>query len=193
LCIDPATASPRWAVARLSREWLCTMVRFRVTRRARDRRIVTSLAYLGKIPAAVYALLGVLLGGWITRAIQHKQWVFENRKQEYRELLDGLFQASEEIIKARPNIGSGLNDALANAIWKGTRVVRSRIFIARLIRDEGIHEDWQTIVSLALWEPEEEKLKIKGKEYAYTTSAIIILRNDLEEKLLGIVQKDLSL
>jgi hypothetical protein len=59
-----------------------------------------------KISGGIFALLGVLLGGWIAWRYQHRQWILENKKKEYREILDGLFQASEEIIKARPNISA---------------------------------------------------------------------------------------
>jgi hypothetical protein len=151
------------------------------------------LANLVKNPGAAYALLGVLFGGWITWRYQHKQWVMENKKQEYRDLIDGLCQASEEIIKARQNIDVGVNQELLNAVWKGMRVVRNRIFVAREIREGGIEEDWDTIRRLALWEPNEDKLPIKGGRWGYTTNGVVILRNELDEKLLAIARRDLKL
>jgi hypothetical protein len=154
---------------------------------------MSCLSFLDKIPGAAYALLGVLFGGWITWRYQHKQWVLDNKKQEYRDLIDGLFQASEEIVKARPNISAVVGEELLNAVWKGQRVVRNRIFVARQIREERIEEDWDTIRRLALWEPEEDKLEIKGKKYSYAINVIVMLRNELDKKLLAIAQRDLRL
>jgi hypothetical protein len=50
----------------------------------------------------VGVVIGALLTPWISWRWQHRQWVMDNKKQEYRDLLDGLIQASDEIIRARP-------------------------------------------------------------------------------------------
>jgi len=97
--------------------------------------------YISPIISAISGLAGVLAGGWITSSIQRRQWLLENRKQEYRELLEGFFKASEDIIKARPNIKTGMSPELTDAVWRGQRIVRSRVFIAREIEAEGIPED----------------------------------------------------
>jgi hypothetical protein len=141
----------------------------------------------------VGVLIGVLLTPWITWRWQHKQWSLDNKKLEYRELVDGLFQATEEIIKARPNVGAGWNQAVTNAAWGGTRLVQNRIFIARSIRDASVPADWYNIVNVAQWEPGEPKIEVNGQQYSYTTNAISILRNNLEQKLLAIIQTDLGL
>jgi hypothetical protein len=151
------------------------------------------LHYLDKIPGAVYALIGVALGGWITWYSQHRHWVLDNKKQEYRELIDGLFRATEEIVKARPNVSSGWNEGVINAAWSGTRLLQNRIFVARTILGSGVREDWQKIVNVAQWEPGEPEIDIGGKQYSYTPGAISLLRNALEQKLLAIVQRDLRL
>lgn len=151
------------------------------------------LHYLGRVLPAVYALSGVALGGWITWRSQRKHWVRDNKKQEYRDLLDGLFRATEEIIKARPNVSAALSQALVDATWSGTRLVQNRIFVARRIREGGIVQVWQKIVSIAIWEPTDPKIRVNGEEYAYTTGAISLLRGVLEEKLLAIIQKDLGI
>lgn len=141
----------------------------------------------------VGVVIGALLTPWIAWRWQHRQWSLDNRKQEYRDLLDGLFQASEEIIKARPNISAGVSQELMDAVWKGNRLVRDRIFVASAIRAARIPEDWETIVKLALWEPTEGKLQIKSREWAYTINGIVTLRNELDDKLHAVIQRDLEL
>jgi hypothetical protein len=138
-------------------------------------------------------VIGALLTPWIAWRWQHRQWALDNKKQEYRDLLDGLFQASEEIIAARPNVSAGVNPQLLSAVWKGNRLVRGLIFVAQPIREAGIEEDWKTITRLALWEPPEDRPHIKGKEWAYTINAVVMLRNELDEKLQAIIRRDLQL
>lgn len=49
-----------------------------------------STANLLAILAVIGSLAGVGLGAWLTARRQHKQWVLDNKKAEYRELLDLL-------------------------------------------------------------------------------------------------------
>jgi hypothetical protein len=149
--------------------------------------------YMPQIIGAGTALAGVLIGGWISSRNQRRQWVLDNRKAEYRELLEGLFKASEDIIKARPNIAAGMSPELIDAIWRGQRLLRNRIFIAQEIQAGGIPQDWEQIANLAYWEPSEAKPEIHGTPWAYTTNGIISLRNELDKKLLAVAQRDMGL
>jgi len=151
------------------------------------------LSALGSVMPAVYSLAGVLVGGWISRQSQHRQWVHDNKAREYRELLDGLFTSTERILKARPTAETQITDSLADAVWEGTRLTQNRIFILRAIQGEGIDKDWQKISNVALWNPGELKIKVEDKEWGYTQGIIIILRKDLETKILALTQKDLRL
>ncbi len=141
----------------------------------------------------VGVVIGALLTPWISWRWQHRQWSMDNKKQEYRDLLDGLFQASEEIIRARPQASVGINDELLLAVWRGRRVIRDRIFVARAIQRHGITEEWDVIGKLAVWEAGEEKMKIGERSWQYTANAIVILRNELDDKLRAVIQQDLGL
>ncbi len=142
---------------------------------------------------AIYAIGGVLLGGWMARSNQQRQWVWDNKAREYRELVDGLFRSTEAILGARLNADTPITDALADAVWSGTRLTQNRIFVARAIEKAGIASDWQRISNVALWQPGQIEIDVKGAKCGYMRSAIIILRTDLEKKLLGLVHEDLKL
>src|SRR5438067_2224291 len=43
-----------------------------------------------KIWAAIGPLIGVLVGAWLTARWQRKRWIQDNKKAEYREVLDTL-------------------------------------------------------------------------------------------------------
>jgi hypothetical protein len=47
-----------------------------------------------RVWSGVGPLVGVLIGGWITYRIQSQQWLANNRKEEYRELLTVLTSAA---------------------------------------------------------------------------------------------------
>jgi hypothetical protein len=158
-----------------------------------SRILTTALGALTKAMPAVYVFGGAPLGGWIARYNQHRQWVWDNRAREYRELVDGLFRSTEEILKARRDAEAPITDPLADAVWNGTRLTQNRIFIAQAIRSAGIDEDWQEISNISLWNPGEFKITVKGKEWGYTQGAVVILRRDLEAKLLALAQRDLKL
>jgi len=141
----------------------------------------------------VGVVIGALLTPWISWRWQHRQWAVDNKKQEYRDLLDVLFQASEEIIEARPTAAAGVNPKLLNAVWRGRRVLSDRIFVARTIRKHGIPDDWDGIGRLAVWDTPEEKVRIGDRQWQYTPNAIVVLRNELDEKLRAVIQQDLEL
>ncbi len=160
---------------------------------ASHETITGALTELGKALPAVYVFGGAILGGWIARSNQHRQWVWDNKAREYRELIDGLFRFTEEILKARENSDASINDALSDAVWNGTRLTQNRLFVARRIKAAGIDADWQKISNISLWNPGELKVKYKDKEWGYTRGAVVVLRKDLEEKLLALALSDLRL
>lgn len=151
------------------------------------------ISMLGNPMPAIYALLGVIVGGWISWRNQHRQWVKDNKAREYRELIDGLFTSTEKILQARPTAETPVTDPLADAVWNGTRLTQNRLFTLQAIQRAGVDEDWQKISNVALWNPGELRIKVKENEYGYTHGIVAILRKDLETKLLALAQKDLDL
>src|SRR5712692_2854090 len=83
-------------------------------------------------------LLGVLIGAWVARWGQRRQWVSDNKANEYRELLTTLSRSAHCLLKGKP--GDGLI-ALSpddqregyQADVEARRVIDGRIFIATRI------------------------------------------------------------
>jgi len=82
---------------------------------------------------------------------------------------------------------------LADAVWNGTRLTQNRIFVARKINAAGIDNDWQKISTISLWNAGELKVKVKDREWGYRRGAVVVLRKELEEKLLDLALRDLRL
>jgi hypothetical protein len=49
-------------------------------------------------------LIGALIGSWLTRSWQRKQWLLESKKAEYRELLSVLSQSAHCILNNSPHL-----------------------------------------------------------------------------------------
>jgi hypothetical protein len=52
----------------------------------------------------VTGLIGVFIGGYIANQNQHKQWVAENKKTEYRELIAALNKAFYAMLHRIPGL-----------------------------------------------------------------------------------------
>jgi hypothetical protein len=87
-----------------------------------------------------------LIGAWLARSWQRKQWVLEGKKAEYRELLSTLSDSYHCIIKnwgaaLAPVNHEGLREKLEAEV-SGQQVIEDRIFIDDAMRAENIREQW---------------------------------------------------
>ena len=95
-------------------------------------------------------LVGVLIGAGLTHSWQRKQWVLENKKAEWRELINTLSESYHCMVKTIPSTGPGLGsfttgeDRLERleAELAGFRVIEDRIFIDKPLRVAQIRDRW---------------------------------------------------
>lgn len=93
----------------------------------------------------VAPFLGVLAGSFLTSWWQHKQWVLDNKKQEYRELLSALSDAYGRIcILQQPGVASGPEEqrTLQETHLSALRTIRDRIFIVSDLNRDEILKLW---------------------------------------------------
>ncbi|SEB40427.1 hypothetical protein [Terriglobus roseus] len=103
---------------------------------------------------AVMGIAGTLAGGmasqWMTRRAQHKQWLRDQRKQEWRELLNTLTKAFATIIRLE-QVGVAYDPdsqlELAAAKESANNVIRDRIFIAPEVGDMNVLRAWTLIMN----------------------------------------------
>ena len=96
-------------------------------------------------------LIGVLIGAWLTRSWQRKQWALENKKAEWRELISTLSESFRCIVKNWPH---GVITAVSRedaretleAEVAGQRIIEDRIFIDTQLRERQIHDRWALLV-----------------------------------------------
>jgi hypothetical protein len=98
--------------------------------------------------AAVGPLVGLLVGHFLTRSWQKKQWLLDNEKQEYRELLDALSGAylslaKTELVRGTDRVRS--TPETSEAEDAAYRLLNDRIFIASKLKEENVFEQWTTM------------------------------------------------
>jgi hypothetical protein len=97
----------------------------------------------------VSVLIGVLVGAYIANRNQKKQWVSDNKKQEYRELMTALAEAFNAVVdETVPSIAYGPEEQRAFATAKTTLVITigDRIFIAQELKEMKFLGRWNTAV-----------------------------------------------
>jgi hypothetical protein len=102
---------------------------------------------------ALWTLVGVFVGAWLSRAWQRKQWVLDNRKAEYRELISGLRECAHEILKNPDSTGASdrLNRSdevpdVDGPEARGYNLISDRLFIADVMIREKVRQRWLAVV-----------------------------------------------
>jgi len=96
---------------------------------------------------AIGPLLGILLGQFLTRSWQQQQWLLDQRKEEWRELLTTLTASFATICKLTgPMMVLGPDDMreLDEAQTVAQTTIRDRIFIAKEVKELEIYKLWST-------------------------------------------------
>jgi hypothetical protein len=98
---------------------------------------------------AVGPLVGIIIGHRITKAWQREQWIVENKKQEYRELLSTLsksFSVYARYYTGGAAHGPEAQERLERAEAEVLETINDRIFIAAEIREHDILKRWVAAV-----------------------------------------------
>jgi hypothetical protein len=92
------------------------------------------------IVGVVSACIGVMLGQGLSAYREHSEWVKDQKRLEYRQLLDQLY---ETIIFISQNcFRPGCAAVIDESEKKLARVFADRIFIADQLKESGVLDDW---------------------------------------------------
>jgi hypothetical protein len=107
------------------------------------------LELVGKIAGVVWLvagpLVGIYIGAQIANRNQREQWLAENEKQEYKELLTALTQAFTGLIDLSLPvnvIGPEEQQGLSNLERQAMEVIEDRFFIADKIKGMKLLKRW---------------------------------------------------
>ena len=100
----------------------------------------------------VGGFVGNLISFWLTSSLQRKNWVKDNKKQEWRELIDALREALSVMMAHRyESYADGMITPAEDvrhreeAMRKGYVAIGDRIFIVKKVRDGGISDRWDAL------------------------------------------------
>jgi hypothetical protein len=104
--------------------------------------------YSSKAWAALGPLVGVLVGAYLTGRRQRRDWLADNKKEEYRELVSGLTKGLSTYLQlyVAQTIRTGedqkrLQESLASIM----EITRSRLFIAKEVKRLDVVKRWHDL------------------------------------------------
>ncbi|MGB6829935.1 MAG: hypothetical protein WBE41_17940 [Terracidiphilus sp.] len=97
----------------------------------------------GGLLAVVPAAFTAWITSRLTSSREHKRCVLDNKKQEWRELVDTMHECMDRMAK-------DLSSGAEASIHQGYRILRNRIFIADVVTHEQITKGWKSLVDYAL-------------------------------------------
>lgn len=125
----------------------------------------------------VSALIGIIVGQFLTAYHGHAKWAKDYERTEYRELLDLLYQTVSVVHSNRPTLSSFNVEPVNVAVMQLSRVFADRIFIADALAEVGAVEDWHKMKQVIYYDPELQG--VTPIELRYTLNNL----HDHEDKL----------
>lgn len=105
------------------------------------------------VAAVIGPWVGLVMGQMLTSRHQHRQWLRDNKKQEYREILNALSNAFLALVEIQSGIGfSGMVEGEQqrrawNLSHESFRVLRSCLFVAAEVKEADMLVRWTNAVS----------------------------------------------
>src|ERR1700723_536882 len=100
------------------------------------------------------AVVGNVVSFVLTSRWQRQVWLRDNRKAEWRELIESMNEGIEKMGYAfERGVARAASDPLRNwmgAMGAANRTLRSRIFIAEIIEKRGIVKSWDDLMHYVL-------------------------------------------
>jgi|HubBroStandDraft_1064217.scaffolds.fasta_scaffold153637_1 hypothetical protein len=118
------------------------------------------MIWLTVLTSGVLGIVGTAIGAFLvyrfSRRTQHEQWIRDNRKEEYRELIEAL---TDEITALVRRLEMSKDRTITREVFDeerekhrtALRVLKNRIFIARDLKERNLFDEWADGLKL-VWE-----------------------------------------
>lgn len=143
------------------------------------------------VVSLIVGLVGVFLGQMLSRANEHYRWRLDQKRAEYRELVDLLYDAITVVGRERPGLELPKDPQLLdNAIQKLARVFADRIFIAKRLQESGANEKWEEMKKMIYYDPDLHDVISKNLHYSRT--GLETKEKELRAKLIALANRDID-
>jgi len=139
-------------------------------------------------------LVGNLISSWLASRSQKRNWEKDNKKQEWRELIDVLREAFRVMMAHRyKSYVDGMITTAEDvhyreeAIRKGYVAIGDRIFIVKKVRDSRISDQWDALRS------EYEKVNSTTPEGLNKFNSFVKNSHKFQDDLIQFSREDLGL
>ncbi len=138
----------------------------------------------------VGALIGNLAPYLLSSRLQRRHWLFDNKKAEWRELIDELHKCFEMLgyafrckafIEDSREIEEERKTASQGAV-RGSQVINNRIYIAEVLNKHDIHRKWSALI---------EMTQVDEAELPKTARKFVDAFNALPDEVLKLARQDL--
>lgn len=85
------------------------------------------------IVGIVGTIVGIVVGQVLSAAREQRNWVNDQKRLEYRELIDQLFQTVTVVSKNRPNLSEINLEPINDAVLRLSRMFADRIFVVEIV------------------------------------------------------------
>ena len=99
------------------------------------------------------SLIGGLVQQYFSARQRHREWVRDNKKAEWRELIDQIDVSLNRMTVAfsKPLLreaqeAAEITAAYMSAMGIGTKVMRDRVFVANRMKKSGVIKKWEELV-----------------------------------------------
>ena len=134
-------------------------------------------------------VFGVILGQLLSAVREHAEWVNEQKRLEYRQLIDQLFDTMSVVIESRPNLRERNMPAINQAVKSLHRLLLDRIFIAEKLKGSGVIDDFLAIKKVIYYDPELQD--VTPRELQFTHFNVMEREDKLREKILELATTDI--
>ncbi|MGA9393661.1 MAG: hypothetical protein WBV69_24730 [Candidatus Sulfotelmatobacter sp.] len=90
--------------------------------------------------AAAGPVVGILTGHYLTRSWQRRQWIADNRKDEYRKLLAGLNRLNMVLVQDHTNQNVGIQE-IKEAMEEISIALNTSLFIVDFLEESKVADD----------------------------------------------------
>jgi hypothetical protein len=138
----------------------------------------------------IVGLFGVFLGQMLSRANEHYRWRLDRKMEEYRDLIDLLYDAITVVEKERPGLELPKDPQLLNnKIQELARSFADRIFIADQLRKSGAYDQWSEMKNMIYYDPELRDMT--PQNLRYSREGLRLKETELRAKLIDLAKRDI--